>query len=123
LFFEVLCLRVCCVRVCLSLHTHSPLSLSLSLSLSPRTPTMATTKPIIIDASFPTPDDVKITMELKQVLHAYNLYETEEAQRKRERVLAQFNALIQEWVKQESVEQAVCCVCVRVCVCLCTFSL
>eukprot|EP01087_Luapelamoeba_hula_P004174 TRINITY_DN1411_c1_g1_i2.p1 TRINITY_DN1411_c1_g1~~TRINITY_DN1411_c1_g1_i2.p1 ORF type:complete len:851 (+),score=162.20 TRINITY_DN1411_c1_g1_i2:490-3042(+) len=59
------------------------------------------TDPISVDP--PTPRDIELTQELHSVLtNDFHLFESEENREKREMVLGRLHAIVNEWVKEES---------------------
>ena len=53
----------------------------------------------------PTPEDLRHTAELVDVLRSYNLYESEEESRKREEVLAALSEIVREWSRDICLQQ------------------
>lgn len=62
--------------------------------------TYGVTEPI--SRALPTPQDLKNSIELENVLKGYNLYESNEESERREEVLGKLNLIVREWVRQVS---------------------
>ncbi len=59
----------------------------------------------IVDASFPSERDLKLSAELNELLVANNIFPTPEESQKKELVLGKLNGLVLDWIKEISLSR------------------